>query len=216
MVVSEMMILANRLAADYALSHDVPIIYRSQDGPPEPLPVMTEYDPHIFDKSVRLLKRSRLTTQPLPHAGLGLDVYTQISSPIRRYTDMVMQRQIAAHLAGEPYPYEAEEIVEALGTADQVEVQNRRLERDATRYWIMTYIARTCIGQHFDGVAVDDGRGGILVEILPYTTRGRLAGTGNAQVKPGDRLGVTLLEVDAERGQMLLKPDAPADNPTVQ
>ena len=43
-------------------------------------------------------------TQPAPHRGLGLDVYTNVSSPIRRYLDLVVQRQIRDFLlTGKPH-----------------------------------------------------------------------------------------------------------------
>ena len=94
-LVSEFMILANSIAALYCARNDVPIIYRTQDKP-EGLPEMDPdiYDPILFEQSIKCMKKSRLSLHPASHGGLGADFYTQLTSPIRRYTDLVMQRQL--------------------------------------------------------------------------------------------------------------------------
>ena len=44
----------------------------------------------------RLLARAELDTEPGPHMGLGLDCYTNCTSPLRKYTDYLVHRQIKA------------------------------------------------------------------------------------------------------------------------
>ena len=58
-----------------------------------------------FDKAVKSLKKSKMTLVPSRHAGLGVDCYTQFTSPIRRFTDLVMQRQLLAGIEGSDYLY---------------------------------------------------------------------------------------------------------------
>ena len=53
-----------------------------------------------------------------PHGGLGVQAYIQATSPLRRYPDMVMQRQITHYLStGEPL-YSVEDITSVAGRAD--------------------------------------------------------------------------------------------------
>src|SRR5262249_34307510 len=111
-LVSEMMILANGLSADFASVNSLPVIFRTQE-PREPLG--TENTPVIealaFERLRRTFKRSRLSLTPGLHSGLGLTAYTQASSPIRRYADLITQRQFTALMAGKAIQYSREELL---------------------------------------------------------------------------------------------------------
>jgi len=117
-LVSEMMILANGLSADFASVNSIPVIYRTQE-PREAIAV--ENTPVVealaFERLRKTFKRSRLSLTPGLHSGLGLSAYTQASSPIRRYADLVTQRQFTAMLSGVPVPYGREELLRILVTA---------------------------------------------------------------------------------------------------
>ena len=45
-------------------------------------------------QAMRCFKRSKITPRVSNHAGLGLDCYVRITSPIRRYLDLVAQQQL--------------------------------------------------------------------------------------------------------------------------
>jgi len=47
----------------------------------------------------------KMSTQPGEHQGLGLSHYLWASSPLRRYSDLLNQRQLIAAVAGEKPPY---------------------------------------------------------------------------------------------------------------
>jgi exoribonuclease-2 len=200
-LVSEFMILANRLAAEFALSQDVPVIYRMQDPPAGRVPPMRAYDPIVFDNAVRQMRRTRFTTHPQPHAGLGVEVYIQISSPIRRYADLVLHRQLAAYLEDLPLPYEVTELVEVLGAAEAMERLNREMERESSGYWLLEYLRRGQAGDELEGTVVHDRRG-TTVELDVLGVRGRLSGT--AAPKPGSRVRVRLERVESGAGVLVL------------
>ena len=44
------------------------------------------------------LSKASISLEAYPHYGLGLDVYTQATSPIRRYSDLLVQRQVINHI----------------------------------------------------------------------------------------------------------------------
>jgi exoribonuclease-2 len=200
-IVSELMVLANHLAAKYALTNDIPIIYRSQEAPHDPIEPMEVYNPLVFERNVRTLKKTRLTTHPQPHAGLGLDIYTQASSPIRRFADLVIQRQLTAHLAGEPCPYNDLELIEILGTADAVTSQNRRLEREAIRYWLLEYLRCQDGNATYAATVVNSPGRNVMAELDEYGVRGTLQG---GSFKPGDQITVKVAKVDPQRDQLVL------------
>ena len=203
-LVSELMVLANRLAAGYALSNDVPVIYRVQDAPGSRPAPLAEYDPVAFDRTVRQLSRTRLSTHPQRHAGLGLELYTQISSPIRRYADLVIQRQLAAHLDGRALPYTATELIEVLSAAEGVERQNRQLEREAERYWMIEYLRTERRDETFVAVVLDGGARSQLAEIEGLFVRGAIE--SGQRLASGDRIRVHIGEADPAKGRLTLRP----------
>ncbi len=151
-VVAEMMILTNRMAGKYLKDRKIPGIYRSQ---PEPI----SGDAKSYDKSdplypvkvVRFLRAPRVGLSPEPHMSLGLDVYTQVTSPIRRYADLVMQRQIVSDLLYGEEDYSEEEL-ENLYPMIEVEIRDKRaVERQREKYWLYKYL-KTLEGREIEGV----------------------------------------------------------------
>ena len=201
-LVSEMMILANRLAADQAAASKVPIIFRTQE-PPDSVPEDLENlpEPLQFDQRRRSFKRSRLSVTPGEHSGLGLRAYSQISSPIRRYTDLVTQLQLASALVDEPLPYDSEELLRILTTAESAELENRRLEQESTTYWVLKYLDREEMNRPLPALLLDR-RGNI--ELTDYLVRGKVSDT--QQWKPGEGAMVEVESIDPERQEIRFRP----------
>lgn len=201
-LVAEMMVLANRLTAEYALRHDIPVIYRVQDPPSEPVRSVTQYDPVEFERQIRKLKRTRLSTIPQPHCGLGLELYTQISSPIRRYADLVLARQLDAHVEGRPFPYSQVELLGVLEAVERTSQQNRALEREARRRWLLEYVSRYRAGEDIEGTVVTrDGRF-TLMELDGVLERGVLFTRGAVQL--GQRVRARVRDVQPKEGKLAL------------
>ena len=152
-LVSEMMVLCNSLMADYCKVREIPASYRSQSAPD-----VSDLD--LFDEEgvlrpltrlqrYRLMRRfapAVISVTPTPHVGLGVDAYIQATSPLRRYPDLVMQRQISHFLAaGEPV-YSEDDIS---SVAKRAEVQMRdlsRIEESRRRYWFLKFLMLTRLG----------------------------------------------------------------------
>lgn len=139
-IVSEMMILANRTAAEYLAKHNIPAIYRSQEPPEQELSNMEEYDAAKAYACRRFMHKGVMSLEPSRHSGLGLDYYMQVTSPIRRYNDMMMQRQLKAVLRGEQPVYSEEELADKLASTRQSAAQADTLEKDRRGYWIMRWL----------------------------------------------------------------------------
>ncbi len=149
-LVLEAMLMAGEAAARFAIEQAIPFPFTSQSAPitrdsPEGLAGMYALR--------RTLRPSSYTTVPAPHAGLGLEVYAQVTSPLRRYLDLVAHQQLRAFFCGERL-LEAQGVLERVGSAAAVGGDVRRAERLARRHWTLVYLT-----QH------PDWRGeGILVE----------------------------------------------------
>ncbi|MCM8533613.1 MAG: ribonuclease catalytic domain-containing protein [Lentisphaeraceae bacterium] len=202
-LVSEFMILANFIAARFSAHRDVPIIYRVQDKP-ENLPEIDPdvYDPILFEQAIKCMKRSRLSLHPQSHGGLGADFYTQLTSPIRRYTDLVMQRQLAAFLSGKELPYEAEKLMEVIAAAEAVNGEAKDVQRQAENYWLHLYIKNNLCDKELEATVISKAPGGYMVEIDEIVLKTKLA-TPNS-LKNGSRIKLTISNVKPRRGSMKL------------
>ena len=202
-MVGEFMILANNLAAQYALRNDIPVIYRAQEEPSEPVHPIHRYDPCLFDQMVRRMRRTRLSTYPAPHFGLGLDLYVQVSSPLRRYADLVILRQLSAHFANQPLPYKQEELFSILDKVDSTSNQNKYLEREANKYWMLEYIAQNCLGRIFPAMVVRQEGNLVLAEIDQLYERGVVYTRDH--VRLGERITVRVREALPKSGRLVLE-----------
>ncbi len=75
-IVAEWMIYCNSTWGSMLAAHDVPAIYRAQQG--------------------WGAQRTRMQTSPCRHEGLGVENYAWCTSPLRRYSDLVNQWQLIA------------------------------------------------------------------------------------------------------------------------
>jgi exoribonuclease-2 len=139
-MVAETAILANTLAGRFLEERGVPALYRNQPPPKEPIQEGDPSDLFLHFRQRRLLNPVDLTTKPGRHSSLGVERYTHSTSPIRRYLDLVMQRQLGAVLAGREPAYAKRELEEL---AMQVEPNVRRafkVRQARVRYWLLRWL----------------------------------------------------------------------------
>jgi exoribonuclease-2 len=204
LLVSELMILSNGLAADFASIHNVPVIYRTQESREASAPAdNAATDPIAFEKLRKTFKRSRLSLTPGPHSGLGLSAYTQASSPIRRYADLVTQQQFTAFLRGKPVPYDREELLRILANAETTEQELRAIEDRSTNYWILEYLSREKMGQPMNAVVLDR-KGNIELEECYLRCRLQSPG-GTADDEPGCVISVLIDTIQPDKGEVRFK-----------
>jgi exoribonuclease-2 len=144
-LVAEMMILAGEVGAKYAQAHHIPVPYRFQeqpDLPSEELILQLPPGPVREFAICRKMTRGELSINPFRHAGLGLDAYVQVTSPIRRYSDLLAHFQIKAHLRGAALPYTNEELDTLLKMIDPATYEANQIERQTVRYWSLEYLRR--------------------------------------------------------------------------
>ena len=145
-MVAECMVLCNSLLASFCRDNDIPAAYRSQTAPDlsdlgAGLPPGVEIDDGPLRQylMMRRFAPADTRTAPAPHGGLGVSAYIQATSPLRRYPDMVMQRQITHYLsAGEPL-YSVEDITSVAGRADMQIRAMGKLEDERRRYWLLKF-----------------------------------------------------------------------------
>lgn len=198
-LVAEMMILAGEVAARYGQAHNLALPFRNQPQPELPSDEELLQLPAGPVRSCairRCMPRSEISITPGRHASLGLDTYIQVTSPIRRYNDLLAHFQIKAHLRGNPPPFSAEEVKELAMSVSSAVHEAALVERQTNRYWGLEYLRR-----HPDEVwqalvlrwlREHENLGLILLEDLGIEAAMRF----NRSVMPGDRIEIKVSYAD--------------------
>ncbi|AFZ42971.1 Exoribonuclease II [Halothece sp. PCC 7418] len=198
-LVAEMMILTGEVAARFAIDHEIPLPFRSQpqpELPPEEELLQLPAGPVRYCAIRGCMPRSEMSTTPARHAGLGLEVYTQVTSPIRRYVDLLGHFQIKAYLRGEPCPFSAEQVQEIAYSAGSAAYEATLVERQTKRYWALEYLRRNG-EQRWSAIVLrwlreEDNLGIILLEDLGLELPHRF----QTNVDLGDRVEVEVVAAD--------------------
>lgn len=198
-VVAEMMILMNRMAGRFLRENRIPAIYRSQPEPvPDDVRSLDETDPLFPVRVVRFLRAPRVGLSPEPHMSLGIDVYTQATSPIRRYPDIIIQRQIVSELMHGEAAY-AEEELENLYPRIEVGLRDKKtIERQRERYWLYKHL-RTLEGKEIEGIVntIADTRASVYIPDYLFEAPAGLV-TDKIPTE-GDRVRLRIRKVDPLR-----------------
>jgi len=204
-LVSEFMIFANYLVAKYFYEKNIPLIYRGQPQPDTDIKLPPYfYDPLYLAKHKLLWKKSEATTKAAPHYGLGIDLYTQMTSPIRRYADLVVHRQLKRVLTSNLDAYTEEDLEHIIIFSEQMLNIANIVQRNTNRYWILKYLERNQ-EQPINAliVTVDDGKIHLLLE--DYIIETILFPRLETKVDEGDKILVKIKQINARTGNMVLE-----------
>jgi len=170
-MVAEAMMMTGYYTARYARDNNIPIPFVTQPAPEGDVPTAEPDNPASMFQLRRFLKRSQVTTSPGPHSGMGVPVYTRATSPLRRYSDLLVQQQFRLHLSGQPLLTE-EDILEGTASCDSVNGRVVSAERASNLHWKLVYLAEN---PDWTGEGVVVGRGEkqtiVLIPSLALETR---------------------------------------------
>jgi exoribonuclease-2 len=166
-LIAECMILANLVAAQFMKNHAIPALYRSQPPPRDRIISGDETDLLANFRQRRLISKGNLGTEPDIHHGLGLDVYTTITSPLRRGLDLLMQQQITYMLAeGKPL-HTKEDLIKFAIYLQQGLNTAAAVSQARIRYWLLKHIGKRK-DEPLDAWIVDTGRNKLLAVLSDY------------------------------------------------
>ncbi len=138
-VVRECMLLAGEAAATFAFKNNIAFPYVSQEAPelPKELPsgLAGQY------RLRRCMKRRSVGITPRGHAGLGILMYSQVTSPLRRYSDLVSHQQLRSFIDGREL-LDKDEMLERISAGDAASSATVKAERKSSLHWTLVYLAR--------------------------------------------------------------------------
>jgi exoribonuclease-2 len=161
-LVREAMLMAGEAVAQYAGQHGLPLPYTIQD-PPDSDDLQPERPSEMLALRKKLQRSQQITTPGL-HAGLGMRQYVQVTSPLRRYLDLVVHQQLRAHLRGEAV-LDGKAILERVSTADAALSNVRLAERLSNTHWKLVYLLQNP-GWQGEGIILEQ-RGKRSLVLLP-------------------------------------------------
>jgi exoribonuclease II len=188
-MVMDAMLMTGEAVARYCLEHQIPIPFATQ--PPPDIELQPEGMAGMY-ASRRKFKPSRNKTLEEPHSGLGLEVYSRVTSPLRRYLDLVVHQQLRAHLLGMDL-LNSKQISERIAIADSASGLVRKAERMSNNHWKMVYLRQN---PQWKGrgvvVGMQEGRATVLIPELALETRIRIG----HELELDSELDLELQEVD--------------------
>lgn len=193
-LVSELMILANSQVAKMMNAAHIPLIYKVQAAPNENHP-----------DGRPMLKRAEMSTRADVHYGLGLESYTQFTSPIRRYNDLVLHRQIKHWLrTGEAF-YSEEQLQHIIALADQAIFSANYIQRENFKYWLYTYFARLAKPRVMEGVIKNIKDDRAWVHLPQYCVDVPMAASEIEGHMPEEEIQVLLDQIQPRKGRLLAR-----------
>jgi exoribonuclease-2 len=198
-IVSESMILANYIAAQLLKDRDIPALYRKQAQPRESIPLPEQ--PALFQliRQRKVLNRVEVGMEPGTHSSLGLDLYTTITSPLRKYYDLIMQRQLVSLLSGKPLVYGKNDLRTIASDLEPRLTRAAIVEQERQRYWLLKHMEGK-IGERFSALVIDKRLRSYSILIHEYLLETNLSVSGGTVFSPGETITVTLEKVDPFNG----------------
>jgi exoribonuclease-2 len=154
-MVCEMMLLAGEGAANFAFKNKIPFPYVSQEAPTFPEKLLPGLAGQF--QLLRCMHKRSVGITPAMHSGLGIAIYSQVTSPLRRYSDLVAHQQLRAFLNGQKL-IDKDSMLERISQGDAASVAARKASRLSETHWKLIYLIQNpewqgeaiCVDKKFD------------------------------------------------------------------
>lgn len=193
LLISEAMILVNTLSAEFLYKNQIPAIYRSQ---PKPLEIIENREESLYFKLLQLkyLSKSELSTQPSYHSGLGLNYYTTVTSPIRRFLDLLIQYQLKLFLL-ELSPLPEETIKKILPELEKNLQRAQQIKNKREKYFLLKYLQIYMQDKPLRGLIINVQDRKPKVYLIDYNIIGEIT-EGKTDLKPGEEILVKIEKIN--------------------
>lgn len=152
-MIREMMLLAGEGAAKFAFKNHIPFPFVSQEAPslPDSIPEGLAGQFRIR----RCMHRRSVGVTPAMHCGLGLGMYSQVTSPLRRYGDLIAHEQLRAFLDGRDL-IDKDTMLMRISEGDAGSQAAHKAERKTDMHWTLVYLLQNPDWQG-EAICVDNG-----------------------------------------------------------
>ncbi|CAI2169611.1 3030_t:CDS:2 [Funneliformis geosporum] len=217
MMVAEMMVMAGRIASIFCSERQIPIMFRSQpkSDSAELDEILSNIDKevglipntHIF-KVRSLMQPVKTVVEPKPHFSMGItEGYSKVTSPLRRYGDLLAHWQMKASLLNERMPFSKDELNNNIPQITHFEKEIRRLQVRSSKFWILNLINRLKASGNLPemtGIIIEEfDKGDRTVLIREFGIQGKLTkSTGQL----GDIIKLKVLDIMPNKHNITFEP----------
>lgn len=197
-MIAEFMIWANHAAAGWFRKNEIPCLYRCQDGDSEAeIPTSTTFDPIVFWNTLKYMQKTVVGPDFGKHFSLGIIGYTQISSPLRRYSDMLLHRQIKAFLNNQ-LVMDQNDLNQKVMISDIAVRHADDTMKNRERYFMHKYLKQKQKNSEviFDGVVVDNSSMTEVNFYVDFLCTFKHCRKPNFSVSPGMKVKVKVNQID--------------------
>jgi ribonuclease R len=125
---------------------------------------------HVLEQlGIRTMAKAKYTIENVGHYGLGFEHYCHFTSPIRRYPDVLVHRQLFEVLKGKPQL--DKKMADKCLHCSERERGAMEAERASNKYLQVRYMQQF-LGQEFDGVISGVASFGFWVETVDHKCEG--------------------------------------------
>ena len=205
-IIEDLMILANRCAAETLENNELPIVYRIHQSPKQEkftllstlaktnnIKLNLEKKPETKALNILLGRATSKTDRELislailrsmnqaiyspekhGHFGLNLTHYVHFTSPIRRYTDLIIHRQLVKFHKWDEENISHKAQIDFYTTSNHLSMTERRsvcAERETKDRYIAKYLEKF-IGRNFDGHVSGVSKAGLFIRLTQLGAEG--------------------------------------------
>lgn len=203
-LVSECMILANYCASRIFQEHACPALFRKQAQTAEknvPSGMLSLFQIFSYRKK---FNRVVIDAHPGTHGSLGLESYVSITSPLRKYCDLINQRQLVSLLKGWPPVYSRRDLKTIITRVQPALTKAAIVEQERKRYWLLKAL-RHRVGQKFDALVLEKTLRAYTILLLDYLFESSLNAPEENFIAPGDTVSVILENADPFCGTLQVR-----------
>lgn len=208
LIVGEVMILANNKLAAWGAERGIPLIYRTQNVklPKEFAGVWSK--PEDISRILRALPPAQLELEPKPHAGVGMEVYSSFTAPMRRYPDLLNEAQVLSYLQTGAPCFNYDQMKGILPLLSVRLDASGQVQRFRPRYWKLVYFQQQeqknkASRPYYSGTISDVGGAYLMVSLDGYQLAVR--GAKNLLDEPyaGQKVQVRLGKINPLRNEIV-------------
>lgn len=161
-MIAEFMVWVNHGAARWFNERALACLYRVQEAKGGQADFGEDFEPVVFWQAIKTFTKTKVGLEFGRHMSLGFDGYTQVTSPLRRYSDLILHRQLKSFLREGVGAYGAEGLTEAVFMSDIGASLGDEIMRNREQYFLLKYLklrrqelAKQQKQLEFNGVVVD-------------------------------------------------------------
>ena len=136
-MIAELMIITGEAAARFAFKNQIPFPYVSQESPVFPKDLPDGWAGEFA--RVKCMRKRSVGITPAPHAGLGVSFYSQVTSPLRRYSDLIAHQQLRAFI-DKRRVMQKDEMLEKVAAGDAASIAAKKVCRLSETHWKLIYL----------------------------------------------------------------------------